>query len=322
LAHQCVTSSVLENAQNFFGGSAGQQRVPVDFLKNLKIPVPPLEIQAEIISIFETAYNSKKQKETEAAQLLASIDGYLLEALGITLPQTSEKKTFFITHSSKISGGRFDPFYHLVEFESFFGSLQNSKFCLEKIGRICFDVRGVTYSNADESLEGKKILRANNIDLRTNTLKLTDIRYIREDFEISDNQLLRKNDIFMCAASGSKEHSGKVAFIDEDMNFYFGGFMMVLRSHENVLPKYLFEVLASSIFRKFLMKVLGGTNINNLNFSMFKNLQIPLPPLEKQTEIADHISALRLQAKQLQHEAQTELERAKIEVERMILGEK
>jgi type I restriction enzyme M protein len=36
----------------------------------------------------------------------------------------------------------------------------------------------------------------------------------------------------------------------------------------------------------------------NTTIPTIKNLQIPLPPLEKQTEIADHISALRLQAKQ------------------------
>jgi hypothetical protein len=42
----------------------------------------------------------------------------------------------------------------------------------------------------------------------------------------------------MCAASGSKELSGKVAFIEQDTDFYFGGFMMVLRSNENSFPKY------------------------------------------------------------------------------------
>jgi hypothetical protein len=41
----------------------------------------------------------------------------------------------------------------------------------------------------------------------------------------------------------------------------------------------------------------------------------------KQTEIADHISALRTQAKQLQQQAEVELAQAKQQVERMILGE-
>ncbi|MDO9214325.1 MAG: restriction endonuclease subunit S [Methylococcales bacterium] len=281
----------------------------------------PIVFKPEIVEIVKQVITVKNQKEAEAAALLASIDGYLLQELGITLPPPSEKKNYFLTHFSKVSSTRLDPFYHLTEFDVFNSSLKKSNFNLEEINNICFDVRGVTYSNSDETTEGKKILRANNIDLQTNELNLSDIRYIREDFKISDNQLLRKNDIFMCAASGSKSHSGKVAFIEEDTDFYFGGFMMVLRSNENVLPKYLFEILASSIFRKFLTKILGGTNINNLNFSMFRNYKIPLPPPEKQTEIANHISALRTQAKQLQQQAAAELAHAKQHVEQLILGE-
>ncbi len=40
-----------------------------------------------------------------------------MQELGITLPPPSEKKTYFLTRSSQVSGGRFDPFYHQVEFE-------------------------------------------------------------------------------------------------------------------------------------------------------------------------------------------------------------
>jgi restriction endonuclease S subunit len=300
---------------------AAQKNINLQQLSPTPIVIPPIETQSNIIALFEAAYQTKKQKETEATKLLASIDGYLLNALGITLPPPSDKKTYFMSNSGQVSGGRFDPFYHQDEFENFNNALRKTRFNLEKINNICFDIRGVTYSNTDEAITGKKILRANNIDLKTNDLNLADIRYIRQDFEISGNQRLYKNDIFMCAASGSKEHSGKVAFIEYDTDFYFGGFMMVLRSKDNVFAKYLFEILGSTIFRKFLIKILGGTNINNLNFSMFKSYEIPLPPLEKQTEIANHISAIRAKAKQLQHEAKAELEQVKSVIEKMILGE-
>ncbi|MBR4583728.1 MAG: restriction endonuclease subunit S [Bacteroidales bacterium] len=51
-----------------------------------------------------------------------------------------------------------------------------------------------------------------------------------------------------------------------------------------------------------------------------KSIRIPLPPLEKQQKIVDHITAIRQQAKALQEEGKTILEDAKKEVERMILG--
>ena len=52
-----------------------------------------------------------------------------------------------------------------------------------------------------------------------------------------------------------------------------------------------------------------------------EKIKIPLPPLEKQTEIANHITEIRNQAKLLQQEAKAGLKQAKKEVEAIILGE-
>jgi type I restriction enzyme S subunit len=50
-------------------------------------------------------------------------------------------------------------------------------------------------------------------------------------------------------------------------------------------------------------------------------MQIVLPPIEKQNEIATYISDIRTQAKQLQREAAQILVEAKAEIEHMIKGE-
>ncbi len=47
---------------------------------------------------------------------------------------------------------------------------------------------------------------------------------------------------------------------------------------------------------------------------------IVIPPVSKQEEIVDHISEMRAQAKKLQDEGTEILQKAKQEVERMILG--
>ena len=51
---------ILKTAMNFFGGSAGQQRVSKDFLLNLLIPLPPLEIQQQIVDLYEKTYTEKQ----------------------------------------------------------------------------------------------------------------------------------------------------------------------------------------------------------------------------------------------------------------------
>ncbi len=54
-------------AQRYFIGSAGQQRVPADFLANLQIPFPPVEIQKTIVNSVKKAF-SEIAREREAAE--------------------------------------------------------------------------------------------------------------------------------------------------------------------------------------------------------------------------------------------------------------
>ena len=308
-----------------------QSGVGIELLRSLKIPVPPLEIQAKIISIFETAYNSKKQKETEAAQLLASIDGYLLEALGITLPPTSEKKTFFITNSSKISGGRFDPKKYVPENEQLIKSLGNGKY--ESLPLKDFLLQSVSgdwgIEDAKEGFKKALVIRATEFDNLFN-LKLDNsrvkYRFINEiKLEKMDLQV---NDLLIEKSGGSENQPvGRIAIITQELadnhSLAFSNFIHKIRVDTARLHSdYLFSFLKTIHNIKITDLMQSQTNgIRNLIMREYLNIQIPLPPLEKQTEIADHISALRSQAKQLQHEAQTELERAKSEVERMILGD-
>ena len=110
---------------------------------------------------------------------------------------------------------------------------------------VCDYIRGITYSKTDEiniGTDGIKVLRANNITLESNTLNFSDIKLISNDVKIKDNQWLKKDDILICAGSGSKEHIGKVAFVREDLQMTFGGFMGVIRSKICFLnSSYLFR---------------------------------------------------------------------------------
>jgi len=60
---------ILDNAQNFFGGSAGQQRVSKDFLQNFTIAIPPVKIQENVVQLIAKSSTRRQQKETQAKQL-------------------------------------------------------------------------------------------------------------------------------------------------------------------------------------------------------------------------------------------------------------
>lgn len=295
-------------------------------IENFIVPVPSKDIQQNIIDMMEKAYELKKQKEKEAQFLLDSIDDYLFDKLAIKLPvepeNNIENRTYKVGFDD-IFGSRFDGYYNKPYYLQVEEELHKTNYDLYNLIELCNGIRGVTYSSNDEENSGTiGILRGNNINLKTNELDLTDIRYLKDSFIVNENQKLQKHDILMSAASGSKEHVGKVAFIEDDLDYYFGAFMMVLRVYnDKVNPFYLFGYLQSKLFRQLLMRILGGTNINNLNFNMIKNYKIPLPDIIIQNEIANEIKQRREKAKQFQNEAKEELKNAKKEVEKIILGE-
>lgn len=147
------------------------------------------------------------------------------------------------------------------------------------LGEVAKYIRGLTYSKSNESADGQgyRVLRANNITLSSNCLNLNDVKVVKFDTKVKDSQKLYKDDILISAASGSREHVGKVAYIESDINCYFGGFMGVVRCDEKLNPRYLFHVLTSDIFQKYLDEMLNSSTINNLNSAVMGGFKIPIP---------------------------------------------
>ena len=158
----------------------------------------------------------------------------------------------------------------------------------KELGEVASYYRGVTYNKKQEvSLNsgGTKILRANNITLGTNSINYDDIKEIDSSVRIKNYQWLYPNDILICAGSGSKEHVGKVAFIDKQIGYAYGGFMGKIVTASSLNPRFLFHIICSSLFKDYLKVALNSTTINNLNAEIVNCFIIPIPSLSEQNRI-------------------------------------
>lgn len=138
----------------------------------------------------------------------------------------------------------------------------------------------------------KRVLRSNNIDLESSKLDLTELKYLRDDFAIPDDRKVKKNSIFICMSNGSKQHVGKVAFIDTDIDYAFGGFMGLIVPKAGIAPKYVFYSCQSSAYRLFLSSIGNGIGITNLRFTDLANYSIPVPPIAEQEKIVAELDCL------------------------------
>ena len=162
----------------------------------------------------------------------------------------------------------------------------NSKFQLVALSELATIIRGMTYPKNEQTIEETQnvILTADNITI-DGRFSISKKIYLSETVQMKPEKRLLSNDIFICFASGSKKHVGKVAFIDSDQPYYAGGFMGILRPYsEKVNPYYLYSILNSDIVRKIVQESSTGANIQNLS-NAIGAIKLPLPPLSLQQQI-------------------------------------
>lgn len=164
----------------------------------------------------------------------------------------------------------------------------------KKLGEVATFKRGLTYSGKDEvSFSENVVLRSNNIDLTTNALNLDELKYISSDICIPEDKKLKADSIFMCMSNGSKQHLGKVAFIEHDMSYAFGGFMgLIIPEKEKIYPKYLYFYFCSPQFKDVLSSIGNGANINNIKFVDIAKYNIKTPPLSEQQSIVAELDKI------------------------------
>lgn len=157
---------------------------------------------------------------------------------------------------------------------------------VKKLSEVVEFQRGLTYSKNDEvEFSENIVLRSNNIDLATNSLDLTELKYINIKVVVPESKKVRKGTLMICTANGSKHHLGKVALIKEDLDYAFGGFMGLLTPHRALYPDYLYYLMISDSYKRFISELSDGANINNLKFSDLGEFEVPLPSLSEQKRI-------------------------------------
>ena len=220
----------------------------------------------------------------------------------------------FLTKFSEVEGGRFDPDYtskieYLNTLKSKYPFVQ-LKHILEKQPQ---------YGANEEAVDG-------NSQTDTRYIRITDIDEIgnlkstgwKTASNVENRYLLAENDILF-ARSGSV---GKCYIHKSTENkAIFAGYLIRFVFNNQVNPDYAFYYCNSKLYWLWISMIQRPAVQSNINSEEFKSLQIPLPPLSKQTEIANHISSIRKQAQQRQNEASLILQQTKRKIEQIILGE-
>jgi len=161
-----------------------------------------------------------------------------------------------------------------LRFSEFTGEWQEKR--LGEIGKF---YRGLSYDKSNVRSFGNLVLRSSNIQGGQLILD-QDLQFV--DKAIGKQQNLRKGDIVICMANGSKKLVGKTAIYKGQYSgsITVGAFCSIFRSN-NTLAEYL---LQTHQYKKYLNMLLAGTNINNLKSSDLEKLKFILPSNEEEQQ--------------------------------------
>jgi restriction endonuclease S subunit len=305
---------------------SAQPNINAEEYQSLEIPLPDLPTQKAIVEIINQAYLEKQLKEEEANAILKSIDDYLLGELGIGLPemesQTLQNRIYIVSRS--VLEDRLDPYYSQEYFRNAFEVLGLCKYPVVNLKEISkLITSGITpKSGGDAYTEDKSIgipfVRSGNISI-DGELNYDDLLYLKPEIHenVMNSSKLKKDDILIAIVGAT---IGQVGIYLSEGEANINQAIALVRLKEGYNVQFVKELIKSSIGQLSLNRLKRPVARANINLEEISRIKVVLPPKEKQEEIVAHISEMRARAKKLQAEGAEVLQKAKMEVERMILG--
>lgn len=303
-----------------------QQRINLSDLSLLEIPVPPIQEQSKIASYLVNAYQKKQQKEAQAQQLFDSIDAYLLDVLGIKVNsnnQNSIENRIVKSSFRSVTGQRWDPLFHCGDMFSFVRKASPPIDLPQLNNLVMYFQTGFAAGRDDQGEKHSGIIqiRPTNINDNRELVFHRNVYIDASELNTRKSDVLNRDEVLF-NNTNSQEQVGKTTYFDLEDDYFCSNHITRIATKADLLnPKYLCYILNLYQNQKCFFKLC--TNWNNqsgVGIDVLQKIPIPLPTLDKQNKIADHIQTIRDQAKQLRAEAAAGLEQAKQEVEAMILG--
>lgn len=158
-----------------------------------------------------------------------------------------------------------------------FNNLQNSKWDKIKLGEIGEFINGYAFKPADWKMEGKKIIRIQNLTKSNDSYNYTDGKGIPEKYIVKSGDLL----ISWSATIGFYIWNAEESYLNQHI-------FKVDVDSSKISKDYLYFIKDKII--KIIEKNVHGGTMQHITKGAFENIEIPLPPLDVQLQIVDELA--------------------------------
>ena len=306
-----IRSNKFQQYLSYLRADGIKNEATYDFIKTLKIPLPTLEKQKEIVDRYNEKIKLAEEQEKEAQNLEQEIDNYFLEKLGIKQIQKNLKctKNKYLTFINFKNLKRWDA---LAQNFYIYDLLKTSQYKLCKLGNVYNFINRSWIKKGLSKNQEYKYVEIGSVDLIKGIIETKKITINNAPSRAT--QIIKNGDLII---GTTRPYLKKFAIVDEkhDNCICSSGFQVIEPSKSyNLL--FLKEFLSSDIGIEQLKNKMTGALYPAITFEELKNILIPLPSLEIQNEVITTITKTKLQIKNLKETSEQNRQLAQEEFEK------
>jgi type I restriction enzyme S subunit len=265
LLHQVIMSSIIQKQIANINSGSAMNFLSLKVTNALQIPFPPLPEQQRI------------------AEILSTVDAKI-EIIDQQISETQELKKGLMQQLLTKGIG------HTEFKDSVLGKIPKSWEVL-KVGDTCSLKGGFAFKSSDSCEHGIRWVKIANVGV--NKIKWNDESFLPHGFEIQHRDfVLNEGDIILAMTRPILNGKLKIARISKfDSGSLLNQRVGRILENNNLNKDFAYQVFNSFLFISAMEKELVGTDPPNISSSMFEELNIALPPLKEQVEIAEILTS-------------------------------
>ena len=247
------------NSRHFREAASGMGALPqisLSATEDFVIPVPPLEVQREIVQV---------------------LDSFTMLTAELTAELTARKKQYEYYRDQLLS-------FNNVRGGLTFANPESVRWMtLGDIATVT-KLAGFEFTNYVTYSDKGKVIALRGLNVKDGKLILNDVKYIDgSDFsKLSRSKLCIGDMLFTYVGT-----VGQVALIDENDKYYLAPNVSMIRlQDENVLPKFMmYYFRTKSFWNEQISKLLQQSSMQNIPMEKIRKFSLPIPPLAEQERI-------------------------------------
>lgn len=293
----CTTKQFIAFCQSCSSGTTNRQRVDEAQFLNIKVPVPSLEEQNKLVEEYNKQLAIAADAELLAIKKHRNINSLLFAELGVKISKDNVLNGLSTVAFSALD--RWDIAY-----------LQNTAKYTAKYKSLRFE------NCIDHFMKG---FDGKSLRMETYKTPTRDFHYIgMEHIEKATGQLI---DAPIVKGSQIKSQTVTIPngyFIYGKLRPYLNKYwynntnwynivcsseLFVFRIKDSINTRFFEVVLGSDIIQEQIADLTSGARMPRITEEVFMNIQIPIPPLDVQKDLADQIDKITNEIKELRNSA-------------------